>query len=242
SVAISQDGTTIVSGSADNTVRVWNSHSGKLLNELKGHSDWVRSVAISQDGTTIVSGSHDKTVRVWNSHSGKLLNELKGHSHWVRSVAISQDGTTIVSGSNDNTVRVWSVQNGNCVHVWYLNNVVTLVRFNIDQNCIVVNNNKVFSISTFTELDPFYELFDTSLNLVVDNWVLKTGMRLFWLPTSFRPTHSYAAVLNNITVAIGTNSGRVVIISLSPDKWESVTVTKKNKVEKFLANILKLKK
>ncbi|KAF8992343.1 hypothetical protein BDQ17DRAFT_1312975 [Cyathus striatus] len=78
------------------------------------------------------------------------------------------------------------------------------------------------------------------LNLVVDNWVLKSGMRLFWLPTSFRPTNSYVAVLNNITVAIGTNSGRVVIISLSPDKWESITVTKKkNKVKKFLANILK---
>ncbi|KAF8997096.1 hypothetical protein BDQ17DRAFT_1512198 [Cyathus striatus] len=104
SVAISQDGATIVSDSADMTVRVWNSHSGKLLNELKGHSDKVRSVAISQDGATIVSGSDDRTVRVWNSYSGKLLNELKGHSHWVRSVAISQDGATIVSGSHDNTV------------------------------------------------------------------------------------------------------------------------------------------
>ncbi|KAF8986669.1 WD40-repeat-containing domain protein, partial [Cyathus striatus] len=232
----------IVSGSDDGTVRVWNSHSGKLLNELKGHSGWVNSVAISQDGITIVSGSNDKTVRVWNSHSGKLLNRLKGHSDSVLSVAISQDGTTIVTGSRDKTVRVWSVQNGNCVHVWYLNDHVELVCFNIDQNCIVVNNSKVFSISTFTELDPFYTLSDTNLNLVVDNWVVNTRTRLFWLPPYFQPTYQCAAAFNDITVAIGTTSGRVVIISLSPDRWEFITVTKKNKLENFVEKFLKLKK
>ncbi|KAF8979687.1 WD40-repeat-containing domain protein, partial [Cyathus striatus] len=203
---------------------------------------YVTSVAISQDGTTIVSGSDDKTVRVWNSHSGKLLNKLKGHSDSVNSVAISQDGSIIVSGSGDNTVRVWNVKNGNCVHVWYLNDPVELVWFNIDQNCIVVNNNKVLSILTFAELDFFYTLSDTNLNLVVDNWVVNTGTRLFWLPPSFRPAHLHTVALNDITVAIGTMSGRVVIISLSPDKWKFITVTKKNKFEKFLVKFLKLEK
>ncbi|KAF8975237.1 WD40-repeat-containing domain protein, partial [Cyathus striatus] len=239
---ISQDGSTIVSGSDDRTVRVWNSYSGKLLNELNGHSHVVNSVAISQDGTTVVSGSDDRTIRVWNSHSGKLLNKPKGHSGGINSVAISQDGTTIISGSGDKTVSMWNVQNDNCVHVWYLNDDVELVWFNIDQNCIVVNNNKVFSISTFTELDPFYTLSNINLNLVVDNWVVNTETRLFWLPPSFRPIYLYAVALNDIAVAIGTMSGRVVIISLSPDKSEFITGNKKNKFEIFIEKILKLVK
>ena len=55
---------TIVSGSADNTVRVWRLSDGALLRTLEGHSSFVYSVAVIGDHT-IVSGSGDKTVRVW---------------------------------------------------------------------------------------------------------------------------------------------------------------------------------
>ncbi|GBG16223.1 WD repeat-containing protein 5-like, partial [Hondaea fermentalgiana] len=62
-------GDTIVSGSSDNTVRIWNATSGEEQHVLKGHSDIVLSVAIQ--GDTIVSGSSDKTVRIWNATSGE---------------------------------------------------------------------------------------------------------------------------------------------------------------------------
>ncbi|GBG35085.1 WD repeat-containing protein pop2, partial [Hondaea fermentalgiana] len=102
SVAIQGD--TIVSGSDDNTVRIWNATSGEEQHVLNGHSDCVRSVAIQ--GDTIVSGSNDGTVRIWNATSGEEQRVLEGHSGTVLSVAIQDD--TIVSGSNDNTVRIWN--------------------------------------------------------------------------------------------------------------------------------------
>ena len=51
SVAFSPDGTRIVSGSYDKTLRLWDAVSGAHLNMLNGHYNGVRSVAFSPDGT-----------------------------------------------------------------------------------------------------------------------------------------------------------------------------------------------
>lgn len=66
SASFSPDGSKIVSGSEDKTVRVWDAVSGELLKTLEGHTSSVNSVSFSPDGSRIVSGSRDKTVRVWD--------------------------------------------------------------------------------------------------------------------------------------------------------------------------------
>ena len=68
-VAISPDGTTVVSGSSDKTVRVWNLKTGACEKTLEGHSSSVNAVAISPDGTTVVSGSESGVV-IHNLHNG----------------------------------------------------------------------------------------------------------------------------------------------------------------------------
>ena len=105
SVAISPDGETIVSGSEDNSLKIWNLETGELVRTIEGHSDWVWSVAISPDGETIVSGSYDKSLKIWNLKTGELVRTLEGHSDWIWSVAISPDGETIVSGSADDSLK-----------------------------------------------------------------------------------------------------------------------------------------
>ena len=55
SIAFSPDGTQVVSGSWNRTVRSWDAATGDLLQTLKGHSDRVMSVAFSPDGTQVVS-------------------------------------------------------------------------------------------------------------------------------------------------------------------------------------------
>jgi WD40 repeat protein len=110
--AFSRDGSRIVSGSDDGIVRVWDTSTGKVVQELKGQTASVQSVAFSPDGTRIVSGSHDQTVRVWDADSGAELRKLEGHTGYVLSVAFSLNGTHIVSGSADETVRVWDADSG----------------------------------------------------------------------------------------------------------------------------------
>jgi serine/threonine protein kinase len=116
SVAISPDGQTLVSGSNDKTINIWNLANGKLIRTLTGHSGWVRSVAISADGQTLVSGSYDKKINIWNLANGNLIRTLAGHFRGVLSVAISADGQTLVSGSHDKTINIWNLANGNLIH------------------------------------------------------------------------------------------------------------------------------
>jgi hypothetical protein len=107
SVAISPEGQTLVSGSGDMTIKVWELSTGKLMRTLTGHAAEVWSVAISPEGQTLVSGSQDMTIKVWELFTGKLVRTLTGHADPVRSVAISPDGQTLVSGSQDMTIKVW---------------------------------------------------------------------------------------------------------------------------------------
>ncbi|KAG2036722.1 hypothetical protein BDR03DRAFT_898125 [Suillus americanus] len=68
SVSFSPDGTRIVTGSLDKTVRLWDAGTGEPVGEpLRGHTDSVNSVSFSPDGTRIVTGSEDNTVRIWDA-------------------------------------------------------------------------------------------------------------------------------------------------------------------------------
>ena len=111
-IAISRDGKTIVSGSLDDTIKIWDAKSGVMLRSLEGHKGSVNSVAISKDGNTIVSGSSDNSIRIWDTKSGAMLRSLEGHKSYVNSVAISEDGNTIVSGSNDGSIKIWDAKSG----------------------------------------------------------------------------------------------------------------------------------
>ena len=112
SVAISGDGVTIVSGSSDKTVKVWDAQTGACRATLQGHTDLVWSVAISGDGTTVVSGSEDQTVKMWDVRTGACRATLQGHTRSVTSMALSGDGSTVVSVSGDKTAKVWDARTG----------------------------------------------------------------------------------------------------------------------------------
>jgi small GTP-binding protein len=106
-VAITPDGTTAVSGSADNTLKVWDLAAGRCRATFEGHTGSVMSVAITPDGTTAVSASRDSTLKVWGLATGHCKATFMGHTGHVNSVAITPDGTTAVSGSADNTLGIW---------------------------------------------------------------------------------------------------------------------------------------
>jgi eukaryotic-like serine/threonine-protein kinase len=112
SVAFSPDGQRLASGSYDQTVKIWDSATGKELFDLKGHSGPVTSVAFSPDGQRLAAGERDGTVKIWNSAAGKPLFVLKGHANWVTSVAFSPDGQRLASGSYDQTVKIWDSATG----------------------------------------------------------------------------------------------------------------------------------
>lgn len=106
-VAFSPDGTEVVSGSADRTLRVWDAATGQTLRVLSGHTDGVFAVAFNHDGTEVVSGSSDSTAQVWCASSGNPLHTVHGNTGPVNAVAFNQDSTRIVVGGS--SLRIWSV-------------------------------------------------------------------------------------------------------------------------------------
>jgi WD40 repeat protein len=114
SVAFSPDGSKIISGSNDKTIRVWDASTGiEIVPPIRGHDDSILSVAFSPDGSKIISGSADKTIRLWDASTGvEMLPPLRGHGDFISSVAFSPDGSKIISGSHDKTIRVWDANTG----------------------------------------------------------------------------------------------------------------------------------
>jgi WD40 repeat protein len=112
SLAIMPDGKTLVTGSGDKTIKIWNLSTGELKNTLIGHTDAVFSLAMTPDGQTLVSGSGDKTIKIWNLSTGRIKSTLTGHTDVVISCAISKDGKTLVTGSGDKTIKIWNLSTG----------------------------------------------------------------------------------------------------------------------------------
>ena len=114
SVAFSPGGEKLVSASDDETIRIWDTTSGKQIGiPLTGHRNWVNSVAFNRDGDKIISASNDKTIRIWDAKSGKQIGEpLTGHTDRVKSVIFCPNGDKIISASNDKTIRIWNTKSG----------------------------------------------------------------------------------------------------------------------------------
>lgn len=106
-------GNRIVSGSDDNTLKVWSATTGKCLRTLMGHTGGVWSSQMA--GNIIISGSTDRTLKVWNADTGQCIHTLYGHTSTVRCMHLH--GNKVVSGSRDATLRVWDIETGECLHV-----------------------------------------------------------------------------------------------------------------------------
>ena len=94
-------------GVADNTVRIWELRSRRLVREFSGHLERVQSVAFSVDDRTLISAGDDATIRVWDVATGHLRGVHLGHGNWVWGVAVAPGGQTIVSASRDGSVKLW---------------------------------------------------------------------------------------------------------------------------------------
>ncbi|XP_022645438.1 F-box/WD repeat-containing protein 7-like [Varroa destructor] len=107
-------GNRIVSGSDDNTLKVWDATTGQCLRVLIGHTGGVWSSQMS--ASTVISGSTDRTLRVWNSETGECTHVLYGHTSTVRCMHLH--GDRVVSGSRDATLRLWDITTGACLGVF----------------------------------------------------------------------------------------------------------------------------
>ena len=107
-----------LSGSQDDTLKLWEVSSGRCLRTFEGHTSNVNSVCLSVDARYALSGSLNKTLELWEVSNGRCLRTFEGHTQSVRSVCLSGDGRYALSGSQDHTLKLWEVSSGRCLRTF----------------------------------------------------------------------------------------------------------------------------
>ena len=118
-VQFSADGTTLVSGSLDGTVRMWDLKTGVSSTPFgEAVFDTFLMPPFMPDSTTLVRLTPDSTIHLWDTKTGEPLLTLTEHFDAITSVAFSVDGTTLATVNDDDTtyykprrkVQLWDIQ------------------------------------------------------------------------------------------------------------------------------------
>jgi len=108
SLTFSLDGTLLVSGSHDMTVKLWDVQTGGVIKTFHGHTNLIFSVSISPDCTTIASGSHDYTIRLWDIPT-KECYRIIAQQTWVMGVSFSPTDPQHLISVSGGKIQWWDI-------------------------------------------------------------------------------------------------------------------------------------
>ncbi|PJB24566.1 MAG: hypothetical protein CO113_13175 [Elusimicrobia bacterium CG_4_9_14_3_um_filter_62_55] len=116
SLSTSPDGSKVVSGSFDRTLRRWDVRRREQTDRYGGLES-VEFVAVSPDGRYALCGGVGAVLAFWNLETGVCERRWEGHSDSLHAVAFGPDGSFCVTAASDESLRVWDLNLGECVRI-----------------------------------------------------------------------------------------------------------------------------
>jgi len=215
-VAMSTVGTIIVSGGADNSVKLWSFLDGALLETLVAYVasyTGLYEVAITPDGGTVLSIDTNQRLAAWRVADGTLLHLIDtGHTGYGGTIALTPDGNTAVSGGGDKKIRIWSISDGSLLRTLPVSSdgdiahwpAVGKVRISSDGGTIVSSGGAEIKV-----------------------WNFASGVLLRTLPLPQHAPHSLAISTDGGYIVSGTDAGTLVAWRVDPpfSQWPSSVET-----------------
>jgi hypothetical protein len=111
-VAFSPDGKHVLTGSYDNTAVLWETVTGRMVHDFRGHTNRVSAASFSPDGRHVLTGSLDNTAVLWEAAPAAKVRSFLGHTAPVKVASFSADGKHVFTRSEDGTTRLWDAPTG----------------------------------------------------------------------------------------------------------------------------------
>jgi WD40 repeat protein len=115
---LSGNGSLLATASGDQTTRIWDVASGKVLHEFRSEKA-VYNAVFSPDGRRVVIGSADRTARILDLDSGRQVSETMRHAGGVWFIQFSPDGRLVLTGDDSGAARLWDAQSGLPLSNWF---------------------------------------------------------------------------------------------------------------------------
>ena len=109
-IAVSPDGSTLVTGGSDRRIFVWDLNDlSAATAEWAGHREVVTDLVFLNDGV-LLAGDAERRVLMWDVASGRAVGELSGPTDGVQALDLRPDGSYLVAGGEDDTVWIWDMR------------------------------------------------------------------------------------------------------------------------------------
>ncbi|NQT11680.1 MAG: WD40 repeat domain-containing protein [Planctomycetes bacterium] len=118
-LVFSPDGSVLVSGSGDRTVKFWNMATGQLRSALPQFQERVEHLALSPDGQVLAIVGTGPNLSLWNTLRGQPQGVLAAHVGQTTAVAFAPDGSQLATCGTDQMVKLWEIPSGKLVHTMH---------------------------------------------------------------------------------------------------------------------------